>query len=96
MMLVDLLVDGMMSGSGVRDAINGGYIKLPSLGLSANLVKDITSWQAKCAQCHIDGFPEEIVESLDQEGCKLTHRIRSELPTKSVGYYSDGLTRRLI
>ena len=42
-----LIVDGMLSGTGVRDAVSGGYVGLAELGLSQNAVEMIANWLAR-------------------------------------------------
>ena len=94
-MATKFLIDGMLSGTGVRDAIEGGYIEPAKLGLSAKLVRDLAVWQAKYEEAHFAGFPESLVSELDEAGQLLTRRVRDELPEIDVGYFSDGLMRRL-
>ena len=94
-MATDLVLDGMLSGTGVRDGVNGGYVELSPLGLSASLVSDISAWRQRYESCHFDGFPETVTE-LDMEGLALAARVDAELPWKSVGYYSNGLMKRLV
>lgn len=94
-MKVELLVDGMMSGTGIRDAINGGYVELADLNLSESLAREIRDWQSDCRTVHIEGHPSDRVSVLDEEGLSLMARVQAELPNKSVGYYSDGLLKRL-
>ena len=94
-MNVTLLIDGMMSGTGVRDAVNGGYLELGELGLSDRIVRDIRDWQADYRTAHIEGHPPEKVAALDKAGLALMARLQTELPDKKIGYYSDGLLTRL-
>lgn len=94
-MAADLLIDGMLSGTGVRDAIKGGYLKPDAIGLSSSLATDIAIWQRKYEEVHFDGFPADAVAALDREGLILTSRAQTELANKSVGYFSNGLMKRL-
>lgn len=94
-MATDFLIDGMLSGTGVRDAIEGGYVDLLTLGLSASLAGDVAAWQQKYEQAHFAGFPEHVVGDLDKEGLVLASRAQAELSGKSIGYYSNGRMKRL-
>jgi hypothetical protein len=40
----NLIVDGMLSGTGIRDGDAGGYIEPNEVGLSAGLAKRIAKW----------------------------------------------------
>jgi len=94
-METDYLIDGMLSGTGVRDTVNGGYVEPGAIGLSSLLVRDIAAWQQKYEEAHFAGFPEELVADLDEEGLVLSSRAAGELGGKSVGYYSNGRLKRL-
>ncbi|WP_421694508.1 hypothetical protein [Aestuariivirga sp.] len=94
-MMTDLLIDGMLSGTGVRDADAGGYVALDDIGLSAQLVADIANWQRKYEHAHFTGFPANVVASLDEEGLVLASRVQGELIDKCIGYFSNGRMERL-
>lgn len=94
-MMTDFLIDGMLSGTGVRDAVAGGYVAPDSIGLSAQLLADIAAWQRRYEEAHFAGFPASAVAVLDVEGLALTSRVRAELGDKSVGYFSNGRMERL-
>lgn len=94
-MTTDYLIDGMLSGTGVRDAVGGGYVALDAIGLSAQLAADITAWQKGYEQAHFAGFPESVVAALDKEGLALASRARGELSDKRIGYFSNGRMARL-
>jgi hypothetical protein len=95
-MSADLLIDGMLPGTGIRDAVNGGYVEPASLNLSGSLVNDIAEWQERYEACHFANFPIETVTELDEEGVSLAARAAAALPGICVGYYSNGLMKRLI
>jgi hypothetical protein len=94
-MATDFLIDGMLSGTGVRDARAGGYVKPLELGLPASLADDLATWQRRYEEAHFAGFPEEVVDELDGEGLALASRVQDELSGKSVGYFSNGRMKRL-
>ena len=93
-MTTDLLIDGMLSGTGVRDAVAGGYVA-PDAILSAQLVSDIASWQRRYEEAHFAGFPANTVALLDDKGLALASRVHGELGDKSIGYFSNGRVERL-
>lgn len=92
----DFLIDGMLSGTGVRDAINGGYVEPCSIGISELLASDLSAWQQRYESCHFQDFPAELVIELDAEGISLAARAAVELPNRKVGYYSNGLMKKLV
>lgn len=95
MEMVDYLLDGMLSGTGIRDATNGGYVSPPDLGLSTALQSRIAIWLRAYEDAHFEGFDDTAVASLDEEGQKLIALIRVEKPELHIGYYSNGLMRRV-
>lgn len=94
-MTTALLIDGMLSGTGVRDATNGGYVTPAELGLSGALADDIASWLTRYEDAHYHGFPVETVSLLDTQGLALTRRVGHELTGRCVGYFSNGKMTRL-
>lgn len=94
-MATEFLIDGILSGTDVRDVTNGGYVDPISLGLSEQLGQSVSSWQAQCAEAHFAGFANERVTKLDKSGSALGSRIQNEPPDTEVGYFSNGLMKRL-
>jgi hypothetical protein len=92
---VDYLLDGMLSGTGVRDAISGGYVAPSDLGLSTALQTNIAEWQRDYEDAHFEGFRDETVAVLDRKGQELVALIRAEKPLLRIGYFSNGLMRRI-
>lgn len=92
----DFFIDGMLSGTGLRDATRGGYVEPTAAGMSASLASEITLWQQRYENAHFDGFPAELVTVLDNQGIALAARAAGELPDKSIGYFSNGLMKRLV
>jgi hypothetical protein len=91
----NLLIDGMLSGTGVRDAVSGGYVEPKAIGLSASLAAELVAWQRRYEEAHFADFPEHVVAALDDEGLVLASRADAELRGRSVGYFSHGSTKRL-
>ena len=91
-----LFVDGMLAGTGVRDAIGGGYVDLAELGLLPNVVELISSWLACYETAHYRQFddPQE-VQALDEIGRELCDRLVHELPENKIGYFSAARMEKL-
>jgi len=91
-----LLVDGMLSGTGVRDAIGGEYVDLAELGLLPNVVQLITGWLTRYQAAHCRQFddPRE-VQTLDEIGLELCGRLAQELPGSKIGYFSAARMEKL-
>ena len=86
----NLIVDGMLSGTGVRDGSEGGYLTLSDLGLTTELVLHIQEWLQRYEQAHYHQFGERSeVELLDSEGVSIARALKDELPTAHVSYFSN-------
>lgn len=91
-----LLVDGMLSGTGVRDAANGGYLEPSEIGLSETLQSRIVTWLACYEDAHFHQFGDPATnEALDKEGVEIVKKIRAELPSATVGYFSNADMREI-
>ena len=89
-----LIVDGELSGTGIRDAM-GGYIKLDELELSAALVASISKWLLEYESAHYRQFIDKVEnERLDHTGIAIAKQLQSELPEIRVQYYSSANLRR--
>ena len=75
--------------------LEGGYVELGVLGLSAQLAADIAAWQKIYEESHFAGFPASEVAALNEEGLILASRVRKELIDKRIGYFSNGRMERL-
>jgi hypothetical protein len=91
-----LLVDGMLSGTCVRDASGGGYVDLAELGLLPNFVELITCWLARYETAHYRQFddPRE-VQALDEIGLELCGCLSQELPGNKIEYFSAARMEKL-
>lgn len=85
----------MLSGTGIRDASEGGYVEPSNIGLSRTLSSDLADWLLQYGDAHYDGFKPAMVEQLDQAGLLLSDRVSAELPDLEVGYFSNGRMIRL-
>lgn len=94
-MATDFLIDGMLSGTGLRDAVEGGYVNPEAVGISAAIALDLASWQQRYEEAHFADFPSKVVAALDEQGLVLMGRVRQELGDKEIGYFSNGRMERL-
>ena len=84
------IVDGMLSGTGVRDAANGGYLELCEIGISDVLQRRIAAWLLRYEEAHFRQYcSRETNNLLDQEGIEIAGMIESELPLAKVRYFSN-------
>jgi hypothetical protein len=91
-----LIVDGMLHGTGIRDAIEGDYIPLELLHISDTLKKRIEIWLLQYETEHYAGYVhEDIMKCLDKEGISIAAVIQNVFPDYKIEYYSDALCRRL-
>jgi hypothetical protein len=89
-----LIVDGMMSGTGIRDEVEGGYLSPESLGLSSQLLQQISCWLQAYEDAHYDQYGDKgKVAELDAEGLRIRGQLMEELPDAKVKYYSDAEMR---
>ncbi len=85
-----LTIDGMLSGTGIRDAVDGGYIRPSALGLSEPLRDRISRWLTRYEDAHFRQYDEsEEVNELDAEGLEITRLVRAELEGSKVDYFSS-------
>lgn len=85
-----LIVDGMLSGTGIRDGINGGYIELEDLNISSKLMDKISQWLKKYEYAHYSQFNDITEnESLDFEGLSIANLLKNESPEFDVKYFSN-------
>ena len=92
-----LTVDGMMSGTGIRDTVEGGYCDLQELGLSKKLIERISIWLVEYEEAHFDQYEDTaVVEKLDLEGLSICRRVKEELVDVKVEYFSNAKMKRVI
>jgi predicted glycosyltransferase len=91
-----LIVDGMLHGTGIRDAVEGEYIYLEELGLDTILIKRIEDWLSQYEAEHYAGYiHEDIMRNLDKEGISIAVVIQEAFPDSKIEYYSDALMRKI-
>ena len=92
----NLIVDGMLSGTGLRDAVVGGYVDAYDVGLSTFLTNRIANWLREYENAHYYQFADEAGnERLDQEGIAIAKKIREELPGTRVEYFSNAKMHKI-
>lgn len=91
-----LIVDGMLSGTGLRDANEGGYVDPEQIGVSAPLRQKLADWLLRYEDAHYHQFEDdERNQQLDEEGIGLARMVRNELPHISVRYFSSAQLREI-
>lgn len=91
-----LTVDGMLSGTGIRDSVAGGYISPRELGISVDLIDQIEQWLLRYEQAHYCQFNDkEESERLDREGLEICKRLQDQLPQSKIEYFSDAEMRKM-
>ena len=87
-----LVIDAALSGTGIRDKYQGGYIDPEDLNLSLALKQKLKEWLSKYESEHYNGFTDEgIIKKLDQEGREIALIIKNELSEVKLEYFSDAL-----
>jgi hypothetical protein len=92
----DLIIDGMLSGTGARDAVAGGYLDPRDAGLSSDLVVRIEKWLLQYEAAHYHQFADKAEsERLDQQGVAIARQVGKELPGSKIEYFSHAEMRRI-
>ena len=85
-----LIVDGMLSGTGIRDGDHGGYLSPLDLGVSADLASKISEWLQRYENAHFFQFENEVENrNLDLEGIGIARSLKTELAKAKVAYFSN-------
>lgn len=91
-----LIVDGYLSGTGIRDAVEGGWVPLSTLELSECLREKISAWQQRYESAFFRRFSDMVeVDRLDAEGIALGQELASEIAQTKVQYFSTANMRVL-
>ncbi len=91
-----LTVDGMLSGTGIRDSVAGGYIVLRDLGISPKLIDQIEQWLNRYEQAHYAQFNNKGEnENLDRDGIAICKLLQDELPESKIEYFSSAEMRKI-
>ena len=85
-----LIVDASLSGTGIRDQYQGGYISPDELGLSKPLIESLEKWMSLYESEHYNGYSDNnTIIQLDEEGKRIARLILDELSDVKVKYFSD-------
>jgi hypothetical protein len=85
-----LIIDAALSGSGIRDNFEGGYVVPEDLGLSSATGERLKKWLLKYENEHYNGFSDDnLVNELDREGKEIALMIKNELSEVKIEYFSD-------
>jgi hypothetical protein len=91
-----LVIDGCLSGTGVRDAVEGGYLTASDIGISTALSDEISTWQQRYEMAHFLAYTDSSeIDKLDAEGLVLRQKLSVELPQAKVQYFSSAKLRLL-
>jgi hypothetical protein len=93
-----LIIDASLSGTGIRDKYEGGYISPKDLQLSCETIDKLNQWLSKYENEHYNGFADDyIIDELDREGKEIALTIKSELSEVKLEYFSDArMTNEII
>ena len=92
----ELIVDGMLSGTGVRDATNGGYVSLSDLKITENLSYRINKWVSDYETVHFLQYKDiKENEELDMRGIQLAKELQIVLDDLKIRYFSNWLMKEL-
>ena len=93
-----LIVDACLNSSGIRDAVDGGYVEAATLAISDELVASLSLWLRAYEKEFFHDFEDDVkVKALDAEGRRIAKALGHELPGTKIEYYSAAyLTRERI
>ena len=93
-----LVIDAYVSGTGIRDKYEGGYIFPKDLGLNNDIVNQINVWLSKYENEHFNGFVNgDIITELDKEGKEIAEKIKDKLVDIKIEYFSAAkMTREIL
>jgi hypothetical protein len=87
---LSLIVDGMLSGTGIRDAVAGGYLDPDEIGVSNSLSVQISKWLERYEDAHYHQYENSAVnEALDSEGIEIAKKLALEISSANVRYFSN-------
>jgi hypothetical protein len=91
-----LTVDGMLSGTGIRDPLIGKYLDPTEVGFSPDLVRKIEKWVIDYETAHYRQFNDEAEnQRLDQEGIEIARQAQSQLPEMKIEYFSNAQMKKI-
>ena len=91
-----LTIDGMLSGTGIKDSLAGEYLDPRVIGLSPELVQRIENWVIEYETAHYHQFNDETEnQRLDQEGIEIARQTRGQLTESKVEYFSHARMQKI-
>ena len=91
-----LIVDGMLSGTGIRDGVHGGYLETSAIGVSSGLGCQISKWLEQYENAHFFQFANAAEnELLDKRGVEIARSLKAELPGVRVTYFSSAKLKEI-
>ncbi len=91
-----ITIDGMISGTGIKDTYNREWIEIDDLQLPDDLIARFQIWLKKYQKEHFSGFADVyVVESLDKEGLEICEQMHHELPEIKIEYFSAGKCKKI-
>jgi hypothetical protein len=93
-----LIIDAELSGTGIRNYYQGGYIIPEDLDLSVDTRDRLKEWLLKYENEHYNGFKDEtLIDELDQEGKEIARVIKCEIADVKIQYFSSArMTKEII
>jgi hypothetical protein len=93
-----LILDVIVSGTGIRDQYEDEYIDPESLGISSTLLEKLNHWLSRYKEEFYNGYNNKIlIQELDNEGVEISKDIKNELVECKISYFSDAnLSKHLI
>lgn len=84
-----LVIDGELSGTGIRDKYESGYLVPEALGLSRKTTDRLNEWVSRYETEHRKGFSDtNVVDELDRQGKEIAFLVREELGDIKLEYFS--------
>jgi hypothetical protein len=96
MKITHLIIDGMLSGTGIRDGNAGGYLVPSELGVSHELDSRISGWLRRYENAHYFQF-EDASENqrLDSDGIGIARALKAEFPGMKITYFSNAKLKEI-
>jgi hypothetical protein len=91
-----IAIDASLSGTGIRDNINGGYLKPKELELNQEIENELFNWLNDYAEAFYGGYKEKNkIQELDEKGVLIARKISAFKSEYEVTYFSDALLKNI-
>lgn len=92
----EIIIDGMLHGSGIRDKYEGGYISPQDIGLPDEIILKLNHWLLEYEEEHYNRFSnKKRIKKLDSDGIEIARLIKDRLIDTKVFYYSNAELKQL-